>query len=366
MEARDGRIAAFWRWLLAAAAIVVIIAGMRAATEIIVPFLLALSIAIIFLPPLTWMRRHHVPNALAVIVIFVIVAIGLFGVGALLTHSAKEIVHDLPDYQQRIQDIFQQGSQLAHRVGLQLSRQSFQQHFSSQEIGSLVTHSFRSLGAMLISGFLVVLTVAFLLFEAFLLPRKLHTMSRAERNHGSLDFFNAFVDSIQRYAFAKTVISAILGVLVALILWGFGVRYAPLWGLLAFLLNFVPNIGAFMSAIPPILLALLQGGWPLMAEVGGILIVIHFAVGNIIEPIYFGESLGLSTLIVFLSLVFWAWVLGPVGMLLSVPLTMVIRVGFESYPETRWIATLLGPAPKVKGKRRLAGLWERMRGKPTK
>lgn len=127
---------------------------------------------------------------------------------------------------------------------------------------------------------------------------------------------------------------------------GLGVRYAPLWGLLAFLFNYVPNIGAFISAIPAVLFALLQGGWPLFGETAGVLFGIHFVTGNLIEPVFLGERLGLSTLVVFVSLIFWGWVLGPVGMLLSVPLTMIIRLGLESSPNTQWVATLLGPPPK--------------------
>ncbi len=346
METGDGRLRAAWRWLIAAAAIVVVIGGMRAAADIIVPFLLALSIAIIFLPPLTWMRRHHVPSTVAIIIIFIVVAIAMIGIGALIAHSVGAIIHDLPGYQDRLQVVSQQVFGLARHLGLNISLANLQQRFSPSDVFGLVTHFFKSFGSMLGSGFLIAFTVIFLLFEAYMLPRKFRSMPLGDREHGSLDFFNAFVDSVQRYALVKTLFSVGLGVLVALVLWGLGVRYAPLWGILAFMLNYVPNFGAFMSAIPPILLALLQGGWPLMAEAGGSLIFIHFVTGNIVEPIFLGERLGLSTLVVFISLIFWAWVFGPVGMLLSVPLTMIIRIGFESYPETRWLAVLLGPPPK--------------------
>ncbi|MGH8161793.1 MAG: AI-2E family transporter [Gammaproteobacteria bacterium] len=360
METQDGRLRAAWRWLLAAAAFVVVIGGMREAAEIIVPFLLALSIAIIFLPPLIWMRRHRVPSTVAIIAIFVVVAIAMIGVGALIAHSIGEIIHDLPGYQDRVQVVSKQAFALAHQFGLNISFSHLQQRFSPNDVFGLVTHFFKSFGTMLGSGFLIAFLVVFLLFEAYVLPRKLQSIPLGERHHGSLDFFNAFVDSVQRYALVKTLFSLALGILVALVLWGLGVKYAPLWGMLAFLLNFVPNIGAFMSAIPPILLALLQGGWPLMAEAGGALIFIHFTTGNIIEPIFLGEQLGLSTLVVFISLIFWAWVLGPVGMLLSVPLTMIIRIGFESYPETRWMATLLGPPPAHDGRSRLRGWLQRL------
>lgn len=123
----------------------------------------------------------------------------------------------------------------------------------------------------------------------------------------------------------------------------FGIDYALLWGVLAFLLNFVPNIGSIIAAVPAVLLALIQLGpfSALMTAMG--YLIANMVMGNIIEPRYMGKGLGLSTLVVFLSLVFWGWVLGPVGMLLSVPLTMLMKIALESSDETRWLAILMGP-----------------------
>lgn len=349
VETQSNRTKAAWRGLVAIAAFVVIIAGMRAAADIIVPFLLAISIAIIFLPPLAWMRRHHVPTALAIVIVFLAVIVAITGVGALIGNSITHIVEDLPEYQKRLQGVFQQALNMAHHFGWDISLASIQAQLNPNDAITFVTKFFQSFGSVLGDGFLIVFTVIFLLFEACVLPRKMEQMPQSEQQRGSLEFFTSFADSVQRYVFLKTAFSLVLGVLVALVLWGLGVRYAPLWGLLAFLLNFVPNIGAFLSAIPPVLFALLQGGWPLFGYTTGVLFVIHFVSGNLIEPVFMGERLGLSTLIVFISLVFWGWILGPVGMLLSVPLTMIIRIGFEASPETRWIATLLGPPPSSDG-----------------
>ncbi|MGH9436696.1 MAG: AI-2E family transporter, partial [Terriglobia bacterium] len=140
-----------------------------------------------------------------------------------------------------------------------------------------------------------------------------------------------------------------------------GVHYALLWGLLAFLFNFVPAIGAFISAIPAVILAYLQGGLPLFLVTIVIYVVINTAFGSFIEPKLMGQRLGLSTLVVWASLIIWGWVLGPVGMLLSVPLTMIFKIGFESYPETRWIALMLGPAPRPPQDGWIFRLWHRRR-----
>ncbi|WP_156509002.1 AI-2E family transporter, partial [Oleiphilus sp. HI0132] len=122
-----------------------------------------------------------------------------------------------------------------------------------------------------------------------------------------------------------------------------GVEYPLLWALIAYLLNFVPNIGSIIAAVPVMLLALIQLGPLHMLLVAAGYLFVNTLMGNVIEPRYMGRGLGLSTLIVFLSLVFWGWVLGPVGMLLSVPLTMLLKIAFESSDETRWIAIIMGP-----------------------
>lgn len=348
--------------LMAFAAIIVIIAGIRAAADLIVPFLLALSIAILCLPPLTWMQRRRVPIAVAVLVLVIVIVAGFIGVGFIIGHSIGSFVNDLPMYQGRFHGIVKSAIGMAHRMGWDISFAGLSQHLNPNNAFSFITKFFSSLGHVLGDGFLIILTVLFLLFEASVLPRKMQTLPEGSNDHQSLKVFGSFVDSMQRYVFLKTVLSIALGILVSLVLWGLGVRYALLWGLLAFLLNFVPNIGAFISAVPPILLALLQGGWPLFWYSGAVLFAIHFVSGNIVEPILMGERLGLSTLVVFVSLILWGWVLGPVGMLLSVPLTMILRIGFESYPQTRWIGVLLGPAPSG-GKREgwVLAWWRKLR-----
>jgi len=147
---------------------------------------------------------------------------------------------------------------------------------------------------------------------------------------------------VQRYMAIKTWMSLMTGCVVALWLYIIGVDYPLLWGLLAFLLNYVPNIGSIIAAVPAVLLALIQlgGGSAILAGAG--YLVVNMAIGNFLEPRVMGKGLGLSTLVVFISLVFWGWVFGPVGMLLSVPLTMTIKIALDSNEETRWASVLLG------------------------
>ena len=145
----------------------------------------------------------------------------------------------------------------------------------------------------------------------------------------------------------KTVLSLLTGVLVAALNALLGVDYPVLWGLLAFFFNFVPNIGSIIAAVPAVLLALIQTDLTTTLLTAAGYVIINVGIGNFLEPRVMGRGLGLSTLVVFLSLVFWGWVLGPIGMLLSVPLTMIVKVTLENFEQTHWIAVLLSANPEV-------------------
>ncbi len=160
----------------------------------------------------------------------------------------------------------------------------------------------------------------------------------------SLGHFDHFIENIKRYMAIKTATSLLTGAAVTLWLTGVGVDYPVLWGVLAFFLNYVPNIGSIIAAVPALLLALVQLGPGAAAWTGAGFLLINNIVGNVIEPRYMGKGLGLSGLVVFVSLVFWGWVLGSAGMFLSVPLTMTIKIALDSNENTRWLAVLLGPA----------------------
>jgi predicted PurR-regulated permease PerM len=189
---------------------------------------------------------------------------------------------------------------------------------------------------------LILLTVVFILLEASSFPAKLR--ASAGDPEATMKGFGKFIGTVQKYMAIKTWISLATGGTIAIWLSVIGVDYPLLWGLLAFLFNYVPNIGSIIAAVPAVLLAFVQlgGGHAAFTALG--FLVANIVMGNVVEPRVMGKGLGLSTLVVFLSLVFWGWVLGLVGMLLAVPLTMTVKIALESNEETRHIAVLLGPA----------------------
>jgi AI-2 transport protein TqsA len=199
-----------------------------------------------------------------------------------------------------------------------------------------------SIGKVLSNVFLILLTVVFILLEVGTFNAKMKSaFVRTEETKARAD---QIVESIQHYIVIKTWISLATGILVTLWLIPLKVPHPALWGLLAFFFNYIPNVGSILAAIPAVLIASLESTFLVGGAVAVGFAVINGAIGNFIEPRIMGKGLGLSPLIVFFSLIFWGWVLGPIGMLLSVPLTMTARIALDGFEDTRWIATLMGNA----------------------
>ena len=180
-----------------------------------------------------------------------------------------------------------------------------------------------------------------MMLEVSRLPQKINKMFANPET--SISRIKSVTQNINKYIVLKTILNLSNALLVTILLFFLGVDYYLLWGLLAFMLNYIPTIGSFFALLPPALLALVQFGFVKAIVVVIGFIIINTLIGNIIEPRFMGKGLGLSTLVVFLSLIFWGWVLGPIGMLLSVPLTITIKIALDSSEETRWLAVLLGP-----------------------
>ena len=334
------------RTLMIMAAFVVIVAGMRAASPILVPFLLAAFIAIITGPFMFWSIRRGVPRPLALVLAIgaVVVAVILFA--ALIGSSLKRFTVDLPGYEAQFKENIGLAAAWLHARGIDISAIELSQMLNPGAALKMIIGGLRNFQKVLTNGFLIIMTVTFMLAEAAHLREKLHLIGGP--SNASLDGFDQFTHSVNRYLALKTVMSAVTGVLVALFLLIMGLDYPVLWGLLAFLLNYIPSIGSIIAAIPAILLALVQLGLVKAGVIALGYLVINVSLASIVEPRFMGRGLGLSTLVVFLSLIFWGWVLGPVGMLLSVPMTITVKIALDSFEETRWLSILLGAAPSDK------------------
>ncbi len=322
------------------AAIVIIIAGMREASAILVPFLLAIFIAVIAGPPVFWLKKKGVPSSLAVLlVVLLILGIG-FGMAAVLSTSLNSFYRQMDFYESRLEQQMTALIAWLQGKGIGLDRSLLKEVVNPGEVMQLVANVLAGFGSVLTNAFLITLTVVFILLEASGFPAKL----RAAKGDPQASFpgFEEFTHAVKGYLAIKTVVSLATGISAAVWVSVLGLDFPLLWGLLAFLFNYVPTIGSILAAVPAMLLALVQLG-PVSALLVGLgYLCINVGFGSMIEPRFMGRGLGLSTLVVFLSLVFWGWVLGPVGMLLSVPLTVTAKIGLESREETRWLAILLG------------------------
>lgn len=327
------------RFMLAAACFVVIVAGMRAAAGILVPFLLSVFIAIVFTPMLFWLQKKKVPKIAAIgLIMAIIIALGAVLV-QFLGGSVAEFTDSLPFYQKRLLSESTKLVNWLSQRGIDVSEQMLREYFDPGMAMQMASRTLTGLSGALTNAFLILLTVIFILLEVARFPEKIRAAFKDPEK--SLSNFSRFTKSVNRYLALKSLFSLITGVLIWAWLSILGLDFAFLWGLLAFLLNYVPNIGSIIAAVPPVLLALAQLGiWPAaLCSMG--FVAVNVVIGNIVEPRFMGSGLGLSTLVVFLSLVFWGWVLGPVGMLLSVPLTMIFKIALESSPDARWLSVML-------------------------
>lgn len=374
------------RLLIVTASLVVVVAGLRAIKPIAIPFVIATFLAVISTPWVTWLEQRRFPRALAVVTaVFANIAAVLL-IMTLLGGSIGAFTDSIPRYRQSLEKEAREGLAWLESKGFALTEELewLQQYLKEPEdpvtedgepealpppesdageaspntidirglvdvvIGgvlSFVGSALRSLAELATMTVLIVFMTFFILLEAAGLPKKLELafgwqpqdlarMSRARKE-------------IQRYLRIKTLVSLTTGILIGCWVWMLGLDYPQLWGLIAFLLNYIPNIGSVVAGVPAVLLALIEQG------VGTALLVIlgyvaaNVLLGTIAEPQLLGRHLGISTLVVFLSLVFWGWVWGPLGMLLSVPLTMVLKILLEHSQDLRWVAQLIdsGPLP---------------------
>jgi AI-2 transport protein TqsA len=201
---------------------------------------------------------------------------------------------------------------------------------------------FTGFGNLMSNSFIILLVVIFMLLEISIFERKIKLI-----NKSSLARVNKIVHNLNAYFGTKTLTSLVTGFLVSISLAIIGIDFPLLWGFLAFLLNFIPNIGSIIAAVPAVLLGLIQAGFPTALAVMIAFLLINIIIGNVIEPRLMGKNLGLSPLIVFISLIFWGWVLGTVGMLLATPLTMTIKIIFDNMEETKHIGLIMGDESSI-------------------
>jgi len=289
--------------LVASASIVIVLAGIKAASEIVVPFLLALFIAIICSPLLAYLTKRKVPYWLAITTLLLLIFVIFFFLFGLINSTVQEFSQSIPQYRQLLAERVNDVLTLAQKwkIPLDISENSIMENFDPSAIMKFVQR--------------------------------------------------VFLNGIMSYLAVKTMMSVLTAICVWALLEVAGVQYAILWATLSFLLNYIPNIGSIIAAVPIVVQALLLNGFIIGLGVLVGVVIINVVIGSVLEPRLMGKKLGLSTLVVFLSLLFWGWLLGTVGMLLSVPLTMALKIALEAGSSTAKYAILLGDGHSQQAKR---------------
>src|SRR5664279_447665 len=328
------------------AAFIIILAGVIYAKSIITPFLLALFISIICAQPISWLEKKKIPRGFALIIVLLGMIILFSGFALVIVGTISSFSGNLSKYETSLTEINDGFIDGLNGMGLKINSDQISNLVQPAKILEYTASVLNTLVNMVGNTFLIFLIVVFILMEFGSFSIKAKAV-RSESNT-SIPYFSTISQNIRHYLGIKTILCISVGVLIYIALMIIGVDYPLLWALIAGLMNYIPNIGSIIATIPTALFALVQLGpggaiWTLVASM-----VVHNVLGNFLEPRIMGQGLGLSTLVVFLSLLFWGFVFGLVGMFLSVPLTMTIKIILEQNEKTNWIAILLGTPADAK------------------
>jgi AI-2 transport protein TqsA len=326
-----------WKWLVAAASLVVVVAGLRMGAPLLVPLVVSAFVAMISYPLVSWLHQRRAPLPLAVLATLLVILAIFIGPGLVVHRAVRQFALAAPRYQERLHEMVAGSLAWVHDQGIDTS--GWQAMVDTTVLLDLVGYLLGSLAAVLSNFLLVLLVAAFLLLEAAGFPEKLRQAFGI--GPGGFERGRRVVREVYQYLLVKTAVSLATGGLIGLWAWLLGVDFALLWGLLAFLLNYIPNFGSILAAIPALLLAIVSPGPAVAVLLGLGYLATNMVLGNVVEPMLLGRRLHLSPVVILVSLIFWGWVWGGIGMLLSVPITMIVKIMLENSPEFRWVAVLL-------------------------
>ena len=333
------------RFLFILACLVVIVYGLQFAAPILLPSALALFLAVLSLPVMAWLVKHRIPSGLATLITVLVNAAAIGLIVLLASPSVAELQGKLDQYVFDLQERWGQlMAWLENSTGFEISDYLTLSIIDPGAVVDIARGTVGRIAQFLSTTFLVFLIMAFMLSEATVFPKKFRYIFGSRG--GDKDRITKIATEIQSYLGIKTVVSLATGLVLGIWAYALDLDFPVLLGMIAFLLNYVPTVGSIIAAIPAILLSVIKFGTLLhMILVAGGYIAVNIIVGNIIEPRWMGRSLGLSTLVVILSLLFWGWAWGPLGALLSVPLTVGVKILLENTEDLRWMAILLDKGP---------------------
>ncbi|TKV56168.1 AI-2E family transporter [Nakamurella flava] len=351
--------------MLALASLVVVGAGIRAVPDIVGPVFLALVLTITVEPIRGWMVRHGAPRWLATLAVVVGVYAIIIGLVASAVIGIAQFASILPQYADQMTAQIAGLRQFLAGFGISPDRtQDLVGHLDSSKVVSVITALLSAVGSVLSSLFFVVTLLIFLAVDGAVFGERMERVRQGREP--ALGALSTFAVGTRKYFGVSTVFGAIVAVLDWAALLLLGIPAAGLWGLLAFVTNYIPNIGFIIGIVPPALLALLVGGPGLMIAVVVVYCVLNFVIQSVLQPKFVGDAVGLTTTVSFLSLIVWSYLLGPIGAVLAIPASLLVKaLLIDVDPDARWLQLFLGDEPVFKPKDPNRGPWYRRRPSGT-
>jgi len=329
------------KFLLMAACLVVVIGGMKMSRSLLVPLFLSAFIAFLCSPPIQRLKSWGLPSWASITVVLLILVFAVLALTGIVGNSIREFTGRISSYDQSLDEMVASAITWLEDRGIDIEEENLQEIFDSRRLLTLISGILRELLGALSNLAVILLITVFMLIEAEGLPKKLRRIEGEP--DADLSQYLKVSQAVNDFLRVKTGMSLLTGALVTVFLIVIGIDYPFLWGVVAFLFNYVPQIGSIIASIPAILLALITRDLATALVVAGCYVGMNTVIGNAIEPRLMGRVMGLSIFVTFVSLIFWNWVLGPVGMLLSVPLTIVVKILLEHSDDLKPAAILLGP-----------------------
>lgn len=326
------------RPLLITAGLLIVLGAVKLASPVLTPLILALTLAVSFHPMSERLTRRGAPPWFSAVLTTMAILAAVLSVGALLMYVARDLAIALPDYLDRFDDVRRQLGTWFDRYGLHHMAKALRSVDPGGETAAMVQAGLSGLTGLAHGLVLVLVLTVFIQLEGPSLARRL---ARHLAEPGDAERADRALKDVQRYLAVKGALSLANGVLLGLWCHAWGVDNPLAWGVLAFLLNFVPVIGSIVAAVPPVLLSWADGGLGTAMGVATGYLAVNLLVDNLLEPRIMGRTAGLSPLSILLAMAFWGFLLGPIGALLSVPLTGAARLACERVPELRWVSVLL-------------------------
>lgn len=296
--------------------------------------------------PITWLEKKRVPRGLAIVIVILGLISIFLGFASLIGGTLSFFLNNVSKYQSTVSNITDSMIQFFNNKGFNIPKDQVSKLVQPEKIVEFTTTAVKELFKMLGNAFLIFLIILFILMEfgSFSVKAKAITSG----SYKSIAYFTTILQNVRHYLGIKTLVCLSIGILIYTALLIIGVDYPLMWALIAGLMNYIPNIGSIIATIPAFLFTLVQLGIGSALWTLGSFLIIHNVLGNFVEPRIMGKGLGLSTLVVLLSLLFWGLILGVVGMFLAVPFTLTVKIILEQNEETRWLAILLGTPAEAK------------------